>query len=260
MRVRNFLDNMAKVIDQQTDDKIHHGRREKLRASFKRYGLETFNETQVLEYALGVAIPRIDTNPTAHRLMDAFGSLDGVISASAEKLVSIPGVGEQAASFLHFLKQFTIYMADVDRKDTIIKSSSDARAMLVDLMQKYGHECFVVLCLDRKGKVILHDKIHGDIDKVEIDVRKIADMAMRVNTASILFAHNHLTGTPNPSDADMDLTRLIVNVLTPLGIDVMDHIVFAEDKHYSFFGQGIIDIFKREHNAFVQSQDYKDVF
>ena len=250
---------MAKVQDPKTDKEIHNGRREKLRLSFQRYGLETFNETQVLEFALGMTIPRIDTNPTAHRLINIFGSIDGVISASPDKLKKVPGVGPQSANFLHFLKQFVTYMMGIERKSKKVNSPSDAIELLRNIMQTYSVEHFIMVCLDKNGTILLHDKVRGNIDKVDIDLRDIADIALRVNTSSIVFAHNHLNDKTNPSDADMRLTRSLVSVLAPLGINIIDHLIFAGDKYFSFFASGILDIFRREHKAYACSQDYKDI-
>jgi len=222
-----------------------------LRASFQRYGLETFNEVQVLEFALGMVIPRIDTNPTAHRLMNIFGSLDGVISAHPDKLREVAGIGESAANFLHFLKQFVIYMLGVERKNEKILSPSDAVRLLQNIMKTYPVEHFIVVCLDKTGTILLHSTVQGNIDKVDINLREITDTALRVKTSSIVFAHNHLNGRTDPSDSDMRLTRSLVNILTPLGINIIDHIIFAEEKYYSFFTSGILDAFKREYRAFV---------
>lgn len=246
---------MAKVIDKSTDEQIHAGRREKLRASFQKYGLETFNETQVIEFALGMAIPRIDTNPTAHRLMNTFGSLDGVISASPVKLKSVAGVGEQAANFLHFLKQFVNYYTSIERKkeEQIIKTPTDAVEALRSHMDLCDTEQFLVLCLDARGAVLLYQNVRGSIDKVDINVRDIVDIALRVKSASIVFAHNHPNNNVNPSSADVALTRAFVNVLTPIGIKIVDHIIFAKDSHYSFTQSGVMDILRREHEDFVNS-------
>ena len=242
---------MAKTVDPKTDEQIHTGRREKLRSTFQRYGLETFNEVQVLEFALGMAVPRIDTNPTAHRLINIFGSLDGVISAHPDKLREVSGVGAIAANFLHFLKQFVTYMLNVERKNEKILSPSDAVRLLQDIMKTYPVEHFIIVCLDKTGAILLHDTVRGNIDKVDINLREITDMALRVNTSSIVFAHNHLNGKVQPSDADMRLTRSLVNILTPLGINIIDHIIFAEDNYYSFFTTGVLDAFKREYRTFA---------
>jgi len=252
---------MAKV-DPKTDAQIHHGRREKLRQSFKNYGLHTFNETQVLEFALGMTMPRVDTNPTAHRLINTFGSLDGVISAHPDKLKKVDGVGEQVAFFLSFLKEFVTYIMAAQKKDQKIVTPADATERLREVMKTYPTEHFVVLCLDKAGAVILQHVIRGSIDKVDIDLREIIDTIFRVRAVSVVVAHNHLDGNTNPSDADVHLTRTIVNVLLPLGINLMDHIIFgsgSDTPEYSFVRSGMLDVFKREHRAFSVSKDWKGV-
>jgi len=245
---------MAKVSDKETDDKIHHGRREKLRTTFQRYGLETFNETQVIEFALGMVVPRTDTNPTAHRLMDTFGSLNNVISATPDKLEKVPGVGPLASCFLHFLKQFTTYINGVERQSEKINSPTDAIKILKELMKTYAIEHFIVVCLDKAGSVMLHQSIPGDIDKVDINLRSVVDVALRVQCASVVFAHNHLGDNVHPSGADVHITRGLLGVLLPLNVKIIDHIIFGKDDYYSFFQSGVLDILKREHYDFANAR------
>jgi len=252
---------MAKIKDEQTDKQIHHGRREKLRKSFLDFGLVSFNETQVLEYALGLAIPRLDTNPTAHRLMNTFGSLTGVIDAHPDKLQEVSGIGEQAAIFLNFLKQFVTYYQRKAR-DTNTKITTPAQAIeyLREVMKTYSTEQFVLLCLDKSGAIILEQTTtSGDLDKVDINLRQIVDIALRVKTASVIIAHNHLGENANPSDADIMLTRWLVNIFTPLSIKVIDHIIFAKaGTVYSFHEHKLLEIFKREYKSFAVSKDYEE--
>jgi len=252
---------MAKVKDAATDVQIHTGRREKLRQSYLKYGLASFNETQVLEYALGLVIPRIDTNPTAHRLTKTFGSLSGVIEAHPDKLREIPGIGDSAAIFLNFLKQFVTYYHNSIRNTKIrIRQPSQAVEYLREVMKTYSTEQFVLICLNKGGAIILEDTTtSGDLDKVEINLREIVDITMRVKSSSVLIAHNHLNNDVAPSDSDIILTRQLVNVLLPLGIDIFDHIIFGnEGAVYSFCENKILDIFKREHRGFVINKDYED--
>jgi len=254
---------MPKVHDPKTDTQIHHGRREKLRKSFKNYGLHTFNETQVLEFALAMTMPRIDTNPVAHRLINAFGSLDGVISAHPDKLRKIPGVGEQSACFLRFLKEFTIYIMSTQKKDQKILTPADASMLLREVMQTYNTEQFVLLCLDKAGAVILRQVIQGSVDKVDVNFRDILDAVFRVHAASVVCAHNHPGGNTTPSDADMQITRGLVNLFMALDINFLDHIIFGtgtnNPKEYSFTRSGIMDVFRREHRAFTISKNWEDV-
>jgi len=252
---------MPKIKDEAVDKQIHHGRREKLRKSFLDFGLVSFNETQVLEYALGLAIPRLDTNPTAHRLINTFGSLTGVIEAHPDKLREVSGIGEQAAIFLNFLKQFVTYYQRKAR-DTNAKITTPAKAIeyLREVMKTYSTEQFVLLCLDKSGAIILEQTTtSGDLDKVDINLRQIVDIALRVKTASVIVAHNHLGENASPSDADIMLTRWLVNIFTPLSIKVIDHIIFAATGLvYSFHEHKLLEIFKREYKSFATSRDFEE--
>ena len=248
-----------KSLNADVDAQIHAGRREKLRQSFKKYSLHTFNETQVLEFALGICIPRIDTNPLAHRLINTFGSLDGVISAHPDKLGEVSGVGNQTAFFLSFLKEFVTYHANAVKDNRKIKTPGDAIEVLRAVMKTYATEHFVMLCLDKTGAVILQHTVAGSLDKVDLNIRDIMDVVLRVRTASIVAAHNHVDGSVTPSDADIALTRALANVLSPLGINFMDHIIFGDKREYSFAREGLLDIFKREHKAYMASKDYEEI-
>jgi DNA repair protein RadC len=249
---------MAKTKDTKTDEQIHAGRREKLRQSFNRFGLETFNETQVLEFALGMCIPRMDTNPTAHRLMGAFGSLDGVISAGVEKLLLVDGVGTQAANFLHFLKQFVTYYMGIERTEHCVFTTEDAILFLRPLMKTYSTEHFIIICMNAKGVVIANQNIRGDIEHVGINVREVVDATLRVNSSAVVLAHNHPSGITAPSGADIALTRTIIGVLNPVGVKVIDHIIFG-DTPYSFAQNGIIGVLTREQVEFAKSTDFEDL-
>ena len=252
---------MPKIKDEAVDRQIHEGRRAKLRKSFLDFGLVSFNETQVLEYALGLVIPRIDTNPTAHRLINTFGSLTGVIDAHPDKLRQVAGIGEQAAVFLNFLKQFvTYYQAQARNRNAKITAPARAIEYLREVMTSYSTEQFVLLCLDKSGAVILEQTTtSGDLDKVDLNLRRIVDIVLRVRTASVIVAHNHLGENASPSDADIMLTRWLVNIFTPLAIQFMDHIIFAAGGAvYSFHEHKLLDIFKREHKSFAQSRDFEE--
>jgi DNA repair protein RadC len=253
---------MPKIKDTETDKQIHDGRREKLRQRFLRDGLQSFNETEVIEYALGFIINRTDTNPTAHRLINAFGSLSSVIDTHPDKVSAVSGIGPKCAVFLSFLKQFVTYYQNCAKnsRNTIIKTPEDAIGHLSAVMRTHTNEVFVMLALNAKGKIILEQTVSSKaIDRVELDVREIVDTASRVKCVSLIIAHNHLENDPHPSRDDVRLTRSLVNILTPMGIDLIDHIIFCRDgKSFSFCRGRLMDAFKREHTRFSLCDDYTD--
>ena len=235
------MENTKDILNQQ----IHNGRRKKLRARFLDNGLETFNECEVLEFALGFCIPRIDTNPAAHSLINQFGSLQAVIDAKPADLMNAYGIGEQSAVFLHFLKQMSSYL----NKQTIMKGRITTPAQAIDylapLLRTYTVEQFVVVCLDSAGKVKkVHNITNHELDMVHVNVREIISMVTATKTAQVVLAHNHLNDNPQPSVDDMQLTRRLALTFQNLGIKFLDHIIIAGDNDYSFHVSGLLDTLK----------------
>ena len=224
---------------------IHNGRRKKLRARFLDNGLETFNECEVLEFALGFCIPRIDTNPAAHSLINTFGSLQAVIDTKPADLIKAYGIGEQSAVFLHFLKQLTSYLT----KQAIVKSKittpEEAIQYLKNYMRTYTVEQFVIVCLDTAGKVKkVHNITNHELDMVHVNVREIISIVTATKTAQVVLAHNHLNDDPQPSMDDVQLTRRLALTFQNLGIKFLDHIIIAGDSDYSFHLSGLLDTLK----------------
>jgi len=258
---------LPKIIDLDTDEKIHHGRREKLRRRFMEHGLESFNETEVLEYSLGLAIPRIDTNPTAHRLVKMFGSLEGVIEAHPKKLQEVGGIGPQAAIFLSFQRQFLTYYAKRKQDVTFLKNHEAVVNYLSPIMQTFSKEEFLLVCLDRNGKILLQEQISGGLGHVDISIRNVIDMILRVKASAVIFAHNHIDGGINPSNSDILFTRTMVNMLAPMEINLIDHLIFGKDKEeffsfsqeQSFGNKSMLELFKKEQKGYALSRDWQDV-
>lgn len=224
---------------------IHHGQRKKLRARFLDNGLETFNECEVLEFALGFCIPRQDTNPAAHSLIDKFGSLQAVIDAKPTDLTQAFGIGEQAAVFLHFLKQLTSYLTKQTVTKAKITTPEQAIEYLAPLLRTYTVEQFVLVCLDVAGKVKkVYNITNHELDMVHVNVREIVSMVTATKTAQVVLAHNHLNDDPQPSIEDMQLTRRLCLTFHNLGIKFLDHVIIAGKNDYSFHCSGLLDQLK----------------
>ena len=227
------------------NQQIHLGRRKKLRARFLDNGLDTFNEYEVLEFALGFCIPRQDTNPAAHSLIDHFGSLQAVIDAKPADLQKAFGIGAQSGVFLHFLKQFSSYLMKQTVNNAVIKTPEQAIKYLAPLLRTYTVEKFVIVCLGSSGKVkkVYHVTNH-ELDMVHVNMREIVSLVTATKTAQVVMAHNHLNDDPQPSVADMQLTRRLALTLQNLGIKFLDHIIIAGDQDYSFHCSGLLDTLK----------------
>ena len=227
------------------NSQIHAGRRKKLRARFLDNGLETFNECEVLEFALGFCIPRQDTNPAAHSLLDKFGSLQAVLDAKPAALAAAYGIGAQAAVFLQFLKQLTSYLAKQAVSRAKIITPEQATQYLAPLLRTYSVEQFVVVCLDHAGKVIkVYNITNNELDSVHINVREIVAMVTAVKTSQVVMGHNHLNDDPSPSMDDMQMTRRLCLTLQNLGIKFLDHVIIAGQNDYSFHCSGLLDTLK----------------
>ncbi len=239
----------------QLNSQIHAGRRQKLRERFLKNGLESFSESEVLEFALGYCIPRMDTNPAAHSLINKFGSLQAVIDAEPTALAAAYGIGEQAAIFIHFLKSLSGYLAQHRTNKVKIIKPNDAIAHLKPILRAYTVEQFVVLCLDKAGNVItIHNMTNKELDMVHVNVREIVAVVTSCKTAQIILAHNHLNENPEPSMADMQITRRLQMTFENLGIKFLDHIIFATDKTYSFRNSGLLEMLKSGINYQRQTQ------
>ncbi|MCM2358615.1 MAG: DNA repair protein RadC [Geobacteraceae bacterium] len=230
-----------------TDDNIHSGHRERLRKRFQEEGLDNFEDHQVLELLLFHAIPRGDMNPLAHLLIKRFGSLSAVLEADPKDVAAVKGIGEKAASFLAMIPQVTRrYFHDRVLRDRPKLNSSEAVAdYLIPLMAGRPEEVFYVLCLDTQCRVVYPALIsEGTVKEAAVYPRHVIEEAIRHRAASVILAHNHPAGTAKPSQQDHKLTRLLVQALGPLDIKVLDHIIVAGDKAYSFAREGILPAYE----------------
>lgn len=223
---------------------IHSQHRQRLRKQFIDSGLDTMSDYQALELLLFYAIPRRDTNPISHALMDEFGSLSGVLSADIDMLTRVDGVGEIAASLIKLVPELTRrYLIDEVNNNTILQSIDQTVKYLQGLYVGRSDEILYMLCMDSryrlKRTVLLHE---GTLDKVAIYPRKIMEEIIKCNASNILLSHNHPCGSAKPSINDLDVTKSILAALQPMGIKLLDHIIIAKDGYYSFVED---DVYRR---------------
>lgn len=215
----------------------HAGHRARLRNRFLNEGLDTFADHEVLEYVLFYAMPRGNTNETAHRLLAHFGSLAAVMEADSADLASITGIGPQATALITLIPQLTRrYLKDrLERDRPCLKSSEAAMSFAVPLMTGRSDEVFYVISLDAACRVLNAALLaEGTVAEVRLHPRQVVETALRSRASSVLFIHNHPAGTARPSTDDLRLTETLVKTLQPLSIKVLDHIIVAGDQAYSF--------------------------
>ena len=165
---------------------IHDGHREKMRRRFLETGLEGFADHEALELLLYYAIPRRDTNPIAHALMERYDSLSGVLNAPVEDLEKVEGIGESAAILLSLVSRLSrkARIADASQ-ETILNSSERAGAYLLERFAGERRELVFLLCLDRKGRLLACKRLaEGDVASADLNIRKVVEMAL-LTSASV---------------------------------------------------------------------------
>ena len=216
-------------------ENIHQGHREKMRQRFLKSGLEGFADHEALELLLFYAIPRQDTNPIAHRLMERYGSLSAVLSAPAEDLKKVEGIGESAAVLLKAAGQIAQKARLSDA--TAQRPLTDVEAVGAYLLERYAgetHEMLYELCLDQKGKLLACKRLsEGSASSAALDIRKVVENAILTSASAVILAHNHPSGIALPSDDDCAATTRAARALQTIGVTLADHIVVADDDFVS---------------------------
>lgn len=219
---------------------IHQGHRERKKAQFLRYGLDPFADHEVLELLLFYALPRVDTNPVAHRLLEKFGSLDMIFSASVQELMQVEGVGEHAAVLLSLVPQ-AFRRSCIQGEDTILDSARKAGEFFLGRYEGVKREVMYQVCLDMKYKVIRCTEVgKGGISKADVNVREIVENAILYKASAVLLAHNHPSGIALPSREDEIATIHIKDALSTLGVELLDHVIVADGDFVSLADNGFL--------------------
>lgn len=216
---------------------LHKGHRERLKSRFREQGLDGFTDIQVLELLLFYAIPRQDTNPIAHALLDRFGSLDQVLSAPLHELEKVDGIGEQASTLLSLTRQIARSCGISEKtreKDNILDSIAKCGEYLKPRFLGKLDEVVYLLCLDGKCKALACVEVgKGSVNSAGVSARKIVETALSFNATSVVLAHNHPSGLAIPSPEDIVTTRRIAMALDAVGIILADHIIVADGEFVS---------------------------
>ena len=220
---------------------IHDGHRQRLKERFRKEGLDNFNELQVLELLLFYCIPRQDTNPLAHALLDRFGSLAQVLEATPEELQKVPGVGGNAATFLSLVMSAgRYYQVNKSSGTVILPTIERCGQYLMGHFHGRRNETVMLLCLDAKCKVLCCKEVgEGSVNSAAVPIRRVVEMALGANATSVILAHNHPSGLAIPSGEDVQTTRRLATALDAVEITLADHIVVAEDDFVSMLQSGV---------------------
>ena len=225
---------------------VHDGHRERLRRSYLEHGLMSMNDINALELLLFYALPRRDTNVLAHQLLERFGSLDGVFSASIEELCELEGIGETAAALITLIPEI-MKKSRLSRSREIrqIRSSEDAGEYLLPYFMNETDEVVYLLCLDSKRAVICCAEMgRGVVNSVDANIRRLVEKALKVRACSVIIAHNHPNGIAIPSREDDIFTCALYNAMETVGIRLEDHIIVADEDYISVADSGMMSLYR----------------
>ena len=219
---------------------IHAGHRQRVKERFQKEGLDNFSDIQVLELLLFYAIPRQDTNPIAHALLEHFGSLPQVLEAPVEELERVPGVGHNAALLLSLAPAVgRYYMVSRSQRATILNTIQACGDYLKSVFIGRRTEVVYLLCLDAKCKVLCCREVaEGSVNSANVPIRRIVEMALAANATSVVLAHNHPSGIAVPSEEDIATSRRVAAALSTVDITFVDHIIVADDDYVSLVHTG----------------------
>ena len=219
---------------------IHAGHRQRLKERFLQEGLDHFSQVNALELLLFYCVPRRDTNPLAHKLLEHFGKLHNVLEASYEELMKVEGVNENIATYLTLLHATgRYYVKNRNQENVILTTIDQCGDYLMPHFHGLQNETVFLLCLDAKCKVLACKKVgEGSVNSASISIRKIVETALGSNAVSVVLAHNHPSGLAIPSVEDIQTTRRIAAALQSVEVQLADHIVVADGDYVSMVQSG----------------------
>ncbi len=214
---------------------VHNDHRQRVKARYRKEGLDGFEEIHVLELLLFYAIPRKDTNVLAHSLLDRFGSLTAVLEAPVEELEKTPGLGEHAAILLSLITDIArYYLVSKNAKLEILRSTRECGEYMVPFFMGRRDETVYLLCLDGKCKVICCTEVgSGSVNSAQISIRRIMETALGANATTVVLAHNHPSGIAIPSQEDILTTRRVAAALDSVDVVLADHVIVADEDFVS---------------------------
>ncbi len=220
----------------------HAGHRDRLRARFMMGGADAMPDYELLELLLFSAIPQKDTKPLAKALIHKFGDFAGVLSASPAQLLAVKGLSDKSVAFLKVVQASGLRLGRQKVMSQPILSSWSA---LVDYlraaMAHEANEHFRLLFLDRKNRLIGDEvQARGTVDHTPVYIREVVKRALDLGATALILVHNHPSGDPTPSRADIEMTRDIAKAAAPLGVTIHDHIIIGKGEPASLRALGLM--------------------
>ncbi|OYU91073.1 MAG: hypothetical protein CFE29_09735 [Bradyrhizobiaceae bacterium PARB1] len=220
----------------------YHGHRERLRDRFRTAGADALSDYELLELVLFRALPRRDVKPLAKALIQAFGSFAETVHAPDARLREIGGLGEAAITEIKLIAAASNRVAKGQLKQrTVLSSWGTVIDYCRTAMAFADKEQFRILFLDKRNQLIA-DEVQqiGTVDHTPVYPREVVKRALELSATAIIMVHNHPSGDPTPSQADIQMTKAVIEVSKPLGIAVHDHIIVGKHGHVSLKGMKVI--------------------
>ncbi len=225
---------------------VHDNHRKRVYKRFLNEGLASFDEHEALEFLLYLAKVRGNTNPTAHELINRFGSLSEVLDASLDELISVPGIGEASAVSIKFIPEMCAYYMNnkLNNNKKLITVEMVADFFLPKFFAK-TNECFYFAALDDSRKLLRCTLVsEGTGNFTSVSVAKIVAGATTCAATGVILAHNHPRSTSLPSAGDIASTRNIYKALKTVNIELIDHLIFSNNEYLSFAKTNYMDSVK----------------
>ena len=213
-----------------------HGHRDRLRHRFDNTGSDALADYELLELLLYRFIPRIDTKQVAKDLLDRFGSISAVLGAKESELKQVKRIGENAARDLRAMGALLnrSLSEEIKNDQPILSSWSSVMDYINNTLMHENVEQFRVLFLDKKNRRIKDEALQkGTVDHTPVYPREVVRRALDLSATALILVHNHPSGDPTPSRADIDMTKTIIETAGAMGIAVHDHIIIGKDGHVS---------------------------
>ena len=247
---------------EQKKKHLHSGHRDRVKNKAIENGIEAWPYHEVLELMLMYSIPQKDVNPLAHELIDTFGSFGAVLDAGYDQLCKVDGIGKGTALFLSLLPDvFTKYRASKNVGAISLNDVGDCVRYFRDTDRVKSNETFYILCLNSRKNLVKVVKVDSPFPSVvNISRTWFAEKILFKSTKSIVIMHSHPNGDSNPSLADVEATKMMINTANLLGIKVDDHIIITDDYFYSFKKSLLLNKINNEINigGYIPNQELLD--
>lgn len=234
--MKSTTDNKTKQLG------VHSGHRQRMRDRFIKSGLDSFEQHEILELLLFFGIPYKDTNVLAHNLIEKYGSFSAVFDAPLESLKEVSGMTESAAVLIKALPSISSeYMKDKLKNTVYLGSFHACSAFLKSLFFSSTKEELYVMFLDNSFKLISYKKLAtGSVNSIPMTVRQIQEAVFYSNSTNIVMAHNHPSGIVEPSNEDKHMTKHLIESLSYIEVNLLDHVIVAGNNYFSFSRTGLL--------------------